>query len=399
MSFLRSLRPAWPQALDIPKGQMPIDPYLALSALALTLTGFVMIASASMDVAARDFGSPTFFMMRHGFFVVLAFITVAVISRIPLSLWERYSVLLLLVGIILLALVFLPGVGREVNGSRRWISMGFFNLQTSEIAKICMVLFMSGYLVRRLDEVRSSWFGVIKPALPLALYVLLLIVQPDFGATVVLMGTVMGMIFLGGMRFGQFSLVIVGVAGLAYLMAIFQPYRLARLRSFQDPWADPFGTGYQLSQAQIAFGRGEWFGTGLGNSIQKLFYLPEAHTDFIYSILSEEMGLVGALAIIAVYMLLVARIFLIGRQAEKQSQFFKAYASYGFGFIFAGQAMINIGVNVGALPTKGLTLPLLSYGGSSLLASACMIAIILRIDYELKRERLNQVRPGRRRTQ
>ncbi len=380
-----SLKLSWPAVLDMPPGKLSFDPFLILSAVTLMLTGFVMIASASMDVAARDFGSAYFFIMRHGVFVVMAFITLAIVSAIPLAFWQKYSVPLLAIGGISLLLVLIPGIGREVNGARRWISLGFFNLQVSELAKIFMVIYISGYLVRRLSEVRTTWSGVIKPILPLSIYVGLLISQPDFGATVVLMCTVMGMVFLSGMRLIQFvSLLLVGIL-MAGLLAVTQPYRVQRLKTFLDPWADPFGAGYQLSQAQIAFGRGEWFGTGLGNSIQKLFYLPEAHTDFIYSILAEELGLMGALVVIALYCFLVLRIFITGRRAEKQQQFFMGYVCYGCAFIFAGQALINIGVNVGALPTKGLTLPLLSYGGSSLLASSIMIAIVLRIDYELKR--------------
>lgn len=222
--------------------------------------------------------------------------------------------------------------------------------------------------------------------------------EPDYGATVVLVGTIMGMIFLGGMRPFQFFILVSAAGILVTGLAVSQPYRMARLTTFTDPWADPFGAGYQLSQAQIAFGRGDWFGAGLGNSVQKLFYLPEAHTDFVYSVLAEELGLFGALLICALYAVLVTRIFLIGRQAEKQRQFFMAYVAYGFGFIIAGQAMINIGVNVGALPTKGLTLPLLSYGGSSLLVCCGMIAIVQRIDYELKRLRLGltDAAPGER---
>ncbi|GGB87675.1 putative lipid II flippase FtsW [Marinobacterium zhoushanense] len=372
----------------VPKGILPFDPWLLLSTVALVLIGFVMITSASMDVAAKDFGSAGFFIVRHGSFMLLALIGALIAVRVPVHVWEKYSVPLLFIGLALLILVLIPGIGREVNGSRRWIGLGPVNLQASEIAKVCMVLFMGGYLVRRLSEVRSSWWGVIKPAFPLALYMFVLIMEPDYGATVVLVGTVMGMIFLGGMRPLQFF-ILVGVAGsLVGALAGSQSYRMERLKSFTDPWADPFGSGYQLSQAQIAFGRGEWFGTGLGNSVQKLFYLPEAHTDFVYSVLAEEFGIFGALIVCALYALLVARIFLIGRQAEKQKQFFMAYISYGFAFIIAGQAMINIGVNVGALPTKGLTLPLLSYGGSSLLVCCGMIAIVQRIDYELKRMRL-----------
>ncbi|WP_136680097.1 putative lipid II flippase FtsW [Neptunomonas sp. XY-337] len=368
---------------------VPFDPWLLGAAIALVLTGFIMITSASMDVAAAKFGGAFFFSLRHGIYIVLAIILAAIVVRLPISFWEKYGPWLLLLGAILLVIVLIPGIGRAVNGSQRWISLGPINLQASEVAKFCMVIYVSGYLVRRLSEVRSSWKGFVKPVLPLAFFVFLLLLEPDYGAAVVLMATVMGMIFLGGMRLFQFLTVLIGAVGLVAVMAIAQPYRLARLKSFQDPWADPFGAGYQLSQAQIAFGRGEWFGTGLGNSVQKLFYLPEAHTDFVYSVLAEELGLLGALFVVVLYAILIARIFLVGRQAEKQSEFFKGYVAYGFGLIIAGQALINIGVNVGALPTKGLTAPLLSYGGSSLLVCSAMIAIVLRIDYELKRSRFS----------
>lgn len=381
----------WPSVLDMPRGKLSFDPYLLLTVLALMLTGFVMIASASMDVAARDYGSPYHFILRQGIFMIMALITLSIVSVIPIHLWQKFSVPLLVIGGLTLLLVLIPGIGREVNGASRWISLGFFNLQVSELAKIFMVVYISGYLVRRLSEVRTTWSGVMKPALPMAIYIGFLITQPDFGATVVLMGTVMGMVFLSGMRFFQFIVVLSAGVGMAIFLAMTQPYRVQRLKTFLDPWADPFGAGYQLSQAQIAFGRGDWFGTGLGNSIQKLFYLPEAHTDFIYSILAEELGLVGALVVVLLYCFLVYRIFVTGRRAEKQQQFFMSYVCYGFAFIFAGQALINVGVNVGALPTKGLTLPLLSYGGSSLLASAVMIAIILRIDFELKQAAIEEM--------
>ncbi|WP_170069226.1 putative lipid II flippase FtsW [Marinobacterium halophilum] len=380
--------PALPTRLQVPTGVAPVDPLLLCCALALMLIGLVMITSASMDVAARDFGSPLYFIVRHGSFFVLALVAAGLALMVPVRAWKQYDVVLLLFGAALLVLVLVPGIGREVNGSRRWIGLGPVNLQASEIAKMCMVIFISGYLVRRLAEVRSSWWGVIKPALPMGVYGALLLAEPDYGALVVMVGTVAGMVFLGGMQFAQLVVVVLGGGGLIAVLAFAQPYRLERLKSFTDPWADPFGAGYQLSQAQIAFGRGDWFGTGLGNSVQKLFYLPEAHTDFVYSVLAEELGLVGAVLIIGLYVLMVARTFLIGRQAEKQQRFYMAYLTYGFGFIIAGQALINIGVNVGALPTKGLTLPLLSYGGSSLLVCAVMIAIVLRVDYELKCQRL-----------
>jgi cell division protein FtsW len=377
-----------PTELRVPQGTLPFDPLLLISTLALMLTGLVMISSASMDVAAENFGGAFFFIFRHGFFVMLAIAVAMFVVRIPIHIWERFSVWLLVIGFLLLVVVLIPGIGREVNGSRRWIGLGGFNLQASEVAKVCMVMFISGYLVRRLHEVRSTWSGVVKPAIPLAFYLFVLYLEPDYGSIVVITATVMGMIFLGGMRLLQLVTVVSIVTTLVGALAVTQEYRLKRLQNFLDPWADPYGAGYQLSQAQIAFGRGEWFGAGLGNSIQKLFYLPEAHTDFVYSVLAEELGLFGAMIVVLLYVILIARMFLIGRQAEKQQRFFMGYLSYGFAFILAGQAMINIGVNVGALPTKGLTLPLMSYGGSSLVICAAMIAIVQRVDLELKRERL-----------
>ncbi|MBN1007701.1 putative lipid II flippase FtsW [Amphritea sp. ZJ14W] len=362
---------------------LPFDPLFVSAVLCLILIGFVMISSASIEVAAVRNNNPFFYMIRHGVFILLGLAAAIVVLRIPISFWQRSGPWLLLVGFILLVLVL--AVGREINGSVRWISLGPVNLQASEVAKFAMVIYLAGYLVRRLTEVRSSWKGIAKPALPLAFFVFLMILEPDFGAAVVLMGSVMGMIFLGGMKFSQFALIVIGCAVVIPSLAMLQPYRVVRLKTFLDPWADPFGSGYQLAQAQIAFGRGDWFGEGLGNSVQKLFYLPEAHTDFVFSVLAEEMGLVFALLVVCLYGLIAVRMFRIGRRAEKLQQFFMAYLSYGFAIMLTGQALINIGVNVGALPTKGLTLPLVSYGGSSLVVSCVMIAIVMRVDYELKR--------------
>ena len=362
---------------------LPFDPWFLAAAVCLILIGFIMISSASIEVAAVKNSNPFFYMIRHGIFIFLAVSAAIIMLRIPISFWQRTGPWWLLLGFILLIVVLL--VGREINGSVRWIPLGPVNLQASEVAKFAMVIYLAGYLVRRLSEVRSSWKGIAKPALPLAFFVFLLILEPDFGAAVVLMGTVMGMVFLGGMRFSQFALIIIGCAVVIPSLAMLQPYRVVRLKTFLDPWADPFGSGYQLAQAQIAFGRGDWFGTGLGNSVQKLFYLPEAHTDFVFSVLAEEMGLIAALVVVALYGLLAVRMFRIGRRAEKLQQFFMAYMTYGFAIMLAGQALINIGVNVGALPTKGLTLPLLSYGGSSLIVSCVMLAIVMRVDFELKR--------------
>ena len=378
---------------------LPFDPWFLMAVICLILIGFVMISSASIEVAAVRNSNPFFYMIRHGVFILIGLAAAIVALKIPISFWQRSGPWLLLVGFLLLILVLI--VGREINGSVRWISLGPINLQASEVAKFAMVIYLAGYLVRRLTEVRSSWKGIAKPALPLAFFLFLLILEPDFGAAVVLLGSIMGMIFLGGMKFSQFAMIVVGCAVVIPSLAILQPYRVVRLKTFLDPWADPFGSGYQLAQAQIAFGRGEWFGTGLGNSVQKLFYLPEAHTDFVFSVLAEEMGLVFALFVIGLFGLLAIRMFKIGRRAEKLQQFFMAYISYGFAIMLTGQALINIGVNVGALPTKGLTLPLVSYGGSSLVVSCVMLAIVMRVDYELKRmqrEAVNTpVKPGKKR--
>lgn len=363
---------------------LPFDPWVLSCAASLILIGFIMISSASLDVAFKNTGTPYFYVIRQAVFIAIAITGALIVWRIPLSFWERTGHWWMIGAGVLLILVLIPGIGKVVNGSRRWLPLGPINLQASEVAKFCMVMYMGGYLVRRLDEVRTSWKGIAKPTLPLGIFCVLLYFEPDFGALVVLMGTVMGMIFLGGMRFSQFLMVISGVIALLVAVVGLQPYRMARLQSFLDPWSDPFGTGYQLSQAQIAFGRGEWFGTGLGNSVQKLFYLPEAHTDFVFSVMAEELGFIGVTALIAIFAVLIVRIFRIGRRAEKVKQFFNAYVCYGFAIILAGQALINIGVNVGALPTKGLTLPLVSYGGSSLLVSCAMLAVILRVDYEYK---------------
>ena len=372
-----------PQLATTPRAY---DPLLLLSALSLLIIGLLMITSASMEVSNRDYGSPFYHALKHGIFMVVALGVALVVFMIPMRLWQQTGHWWLLVGFVFLVLVLIPGIGREVNGSSRWIRLGPVNIQASELAKFCMIMYMGGYLVRRLDEVRTQLSGFLKPMAVLSLFICLLLLEPDFGAVVVMGGTVLGMIFLSGMVLWQFLLVVLGAIAAAVVMVISSPYRWERVTSFWNPWADPFGAGYQLSQAQIAFGRGEWFGLGLGNSVQKLFYLPEAHTDFVFSVLAEELGLIGALTVVLLFAVLVMRIFYIGRRAEEQGLRYHAYVAYGIGIMFAGQALINIGVNAGVLPTKGLTLPLVSYGGSSLLVCMAMLAILSRI--QLDRYRL-----------
>ncbi|MEZ5524626.1 MAG: putative lipid II flippase FtsW [Pseudomonadales bacterium] len=364
-----------------------LDWRLIMIAGALLLIGVVVVASASMEVANAKHNNPFYHVIRHLVFLAIALVIGSFSFLLSTQSWNRLGWLLLAAAFALLILVIMPGVGREVNGSMRWIRIGPINVQTSELAKLFMVVYLAGYLARRLKEVRVQWSGFLKPMMVLVLMVLLLLMEPDFGAAVVLMGAALGMMFLGGVRLTQFLVLIcVSLTAIAGL-AVSQPYRMQRLITFMDPWAEEnvFDSGYQLTQALIAFGRGEWWGVGIGNSVQKLFYLPEAHTDFVYAILAEETGLIGAALVIALFFLLAWRIMQVGRQAEKLEQFFSAYMTYGIAFLFSAQALINIGVNTGLLPTKGLTLPLLSYGGSSLIVCCIALAMVLRVDYENKR--------------
>jgi cell division protein FtsW len=374
----------------------PCDGWLLFAALALMLIGWVMVTSASTEVASGLTGNPWYFSQRHALFVGLALVAAMLTLRVPLAWWRANGPLLLLVGIALLILVLL--VGREINGSKRWLSIPGvpFNLQASEVAKLCLIAYMASYLERFLPEVRRQWGAFLRPLLVVGLIALLLILAPDYGAAVVMVGCVMGMLLMAGAPWGRFVLILGGVGLLGFYVAIAEPYRLARLTSFADPWADQFASGYQLTQALIAFGRGHWLGTGLGNSVQKLFYLPEAHTDFVFAVLAEELGLFGAIGVVGLFGLLIYRAMAVGRRAELAGLAFAAYFSYGIALVIGAQAFINIAVSTGMLPTKGLTLPLLSYGGSSLLVSATMVAVLLRADIET-RQAVRRARPTARR--
>ena len=360
------------------------DPVLFWLGLALVAIGLIAIASASIEYGDWHFGNPWHHTTRHGIYLAIAASMAAVTYRIPIDVWQRISPLCLLVALGLLMLVLIPGIGRNVNGSQRWLPLGPITLQPSEIAKFALVLYTAGFLVRHADTVRSSWQGIAKPVFVLCLVALLFLLEPDFGATVIATGTVFGMLFLAGARLSY----VLGLVGLALgglvVMVWAAPYRLQRLTAYTDPWSDPYGSGFQLIQSLIAYGRGEYLGVGLGNSIQKLFYLPEAHTDFVFSIWAEETGLIGALLVIALYALLVARIMAIGLKAQRAHELFAAYVCFGVALIFAGQAFVNMGVSSGLLPTKGLTLPFISYGGSSLIISCMMLAVILRIEHALR---------------
>jgi cell division protein FtsW len=363
------------------------DVPLATAVLVLLGLGLVMVASASMSAAAGELGQPLHYLWKQALFLAgglgLGVFTLAV----PTDLWHRAGPLLLLMGVVLLVLVLVPGIGREVNGSMRWIKLGPLNLQPSEPTKLWVAVYLAGYLVRRAEQVRSHAAGFFKPIAVLSLIAVLLLLEPDYGAAVVLFATALGMLFLGGVPFWSFIGWMTAVGAVMGAVVVAAPYRVERLLSFLNPWADPFGSGFQLSQALIAIGRGEWLGVGRGSSVQKLYYLPEAHTDFLYAVLAEELGLVGAATVLGLYGFVVWRAIAIGARAERRGWGFCAYLAYGIGLLIGLQAYVNIGVNVGLLPTKGLTLPLMSYGGSSLLVSCLALGMLLRIDHELRARR------------
>jgi cell division protein FtsW len=359
-----------------------IDYWLLGSALTLLCLGLVMVASASINISDRLIGSPFHYVNRHLLAMGLGMAGAVLFFQVPMQSWNRLSPWLLALGLLLLTLVLIPGVGKTVNGATRWIPLGVFNLQGSEFMKLFSVLYVAGYLVRRQDEVTHSVWGFAKPMLLLVLASALILKQPDFGTTVVMFSTAVGLLFLGGVALNQFIL-LVGMAGsVAGLLIYLEPYRLDRITAFINPWDDPYFTDFQLSNALIAFGRGEIDGVGLGSGIQKQFYLPEAHTDFIMAVVGEELGLLGTLGVILLFAFITWRAFQIGATSEARQERFSAYVAYGLGLALALQAFINMGVNVGMLPTKGLTLPFMSYGSNSIIVVCLSIALLLRVDYE-----------------
>lgn len=362
------------------------DPWLLGSVTALLILGVIMVYSASVSIADRLTGNSLFYLLRHLVSVGLGLCCMAVVMRTRVRMWENLGPYLLLTGIALLVAVLLPGISRHVNGSSRWIPLGVVNLQPSELMKLFIILYVAGYLVRKQEELKFFTQGILMVSIVVAVIGMLILQEPDLGSVVVICFTVFTMLFLGGVRFWHFMAVIAAAVGGMALLTIVSPYRMARVTGFLDPWADPFNTGFQLTQALIAFGRGEWFGVGLGASIQKMFYLPAAHTDFLFSVLAEELGLVGVLAVLALFTVIVWRAFRIAASAERNGQIYAARLAQGLGLLLGTQAMINMGVNMGALPTKGLTLPFLSYGGSSMIVCCIAVGLLLMIEREQRRQ-------------
>ena len=363
--------------------RLPVDPILFLSSLALLVIGLVMMTSASITAADNTFENPFYYSQRQLLYIVIGLVAGYFVFRLPLQTWNTLRPILLVLGILLLAIVLIPGVGQTVNGSSRWIRFGGFNVQISEIIKVFIIIFLAGYLSKHLESLQQSSRAVYLPVGILLVVATLLLMEPDLGATVVIFATGLSMLLLAGVRIKVFVFLLATAAAGFFALAYTSSYRLERLTAFRDPWADPFDSGFQLSQSLIAFGRGEWLGVGLGESVQKLFYLPEAHTDFLFAVIAEELGLLGALLIIFLYAAVAWRALSIGKAAQKGEQFFAAFIAYGVGCWLVFQAYVNIGVNMGVLPTKGLTLPLMSYGGSSIVMSLVAIALLMRVNYEV----------------
>ncbi|AWV06486.1 putative lipid II flippase FtsW [Marilutibacter maris] len=381
MSDYATTRPGSRQATRIDDIKGRFDPWIVGAVLALASLGVVMVGSASLY---QD-SNPYHYFGRHLAFLAGGAVLMAIAMRNELKTVERYNHLMLLGCFVLLPLVFVPGLGVSVKGAHRWINLGVAGFQVVEAVKVFFIVWLASYLVRFRDEVNATWMAMLKPIGVVAVLVVLLLLQPDFGSSSLLLAITAGMLVLGGVNMPRmFGPVLVGLPLLA-IVAIAEPYRMRRLTSFMDPWADPFGSGYQLTNALMAAGRGEWFGVGLGGSIQKLYYLPEAHTDFILAVIAEELGFVGVCVVIGLYALLVGRALWIGLQCVEMRRHFAGYLAFGIALWIGLQSFVSIGVNLGLLPTKGLTLPLISSGGSSVLMTCLAMGLLMRVSYELER--------------
>lgn len=382
-------RTAAPRSQAFQAGLSPLpvrlDSYVLVPALLLLAVGVTMVGSASIAVAEGQGASSYHYLVRHLLFIAIG-VTLALSMRIiPMAFLERISRPLMALSVLMLLAVLVPGLGATVNGSTRWIRLGVLNFQAVEAVKLMVIIYLAGYLARRAGQVQSRFFDTLKPLILAGLLSVILLLQPDMGSAAVITAIVAGMVWLAGAAWRH--IFVLGALTLpAFGFAAMEPYRLRRIVSFMDPWADPFASGFQLTQALIAVGRGELFGVGIGASIQKLFYLPEAHTDFIFAVLAEEFGLLGVIVVLGLFLLLITRIMVIGVMAHRRERPFAGYVAYGIGLWLGLQALVSVGVNLGVLPTKGLTLPLISSGGSSLLMTLLALGVVLRIKYELDRD-------------
>lgn len=373
------------QAFRLDEIEGRYDRTLFAAATALAALGLVMVASSSIAIGEGLDVGPFYFLTRHVIFLGGGLVLAFALARIELKHVEKSSHLLLLLCFVMLLLVFVPGIGKTVNGARRWLNFGISGFQAVEAVKLMLIVWLASYLVRFREQVQSQWLGMLKPLGVAAGLVAVLLLQPDFGSAVLILAITAGMVWLGGVKIRNvLAPALLGLPVLGYA-AMSESYRVKRLTSFLDPWQDPFNDGFQLTQALIAIGRGEWFGVGLGGSIQKLFYLPEAHTDFIFAVIAEELGFFGILGVLALFAVLVGRAFMLGLRAVELGRHFAGYCAFGVALWIGLQALVSIGVNLGVLPTKGLTLPLISSGGSSVLMTCAAVGLLLRVSYELDR--------------
>lgn len=361
-----------------------IDLILLSLFFVLSFSGLLILASASVHFSDSIYGNPSAIFNRQLFYFFLGLFGLLIFFILPLNFWTSYDRLLITLGFILLLLVFVPGIGFEVNGANRWIRVAGFGLQPSEIMKFLSILYVSCYSVRRIKEIQSHWIGFFRPAIIIVSIISIILIQPDLGSSAVIFASVLGVLFVAGVKIKQFFIVaLLGLVAVT-LMIVFVPWRWERIISFIDPWSDPWGSGYQLTLSLMSIGRGDWFGVGLGQGLMKMGYLPDAHTDFIFSVIVEEMGILGGFIIVALLFGLSFRIFYIGRESLLRKNYFGFYFSYGVALLLGLHAFINVGVACGLLPTKGLTLPLISAGGTNLIIVCLMIGLILRVDYENK---------------
>ena len=374
-------------SLSWSENQIRFDVGFIISLALLIGVGLVLVATSSIEYSAEKFGNQWYIIKKQAMYLALGIFVGMAVASVPIKLWSKYSIVFLILGLLLLVAVLIPGIGKVYNGSRRWLSLGVMSMQASEMAKICLLIFFAGFLNRRVENVQSSWTTFFVMIFIIGSVSILLLLEPDFGSAVVISVTLGSMMFIAGVPFIRFLLLAILAVGAFSVIAIFSQYRVERLIAFLDPWSNQFNSGYQLVQSLIGFGRGELLGVGLGNGVQKALFLPEAHTDFVFSVLTEEFGLIGAVAFILLIGYFISRIFKISVSAIQKEKYFGGFLSFGIGFMIATQSFINMGVASGLLPTKGLTLPFVSYGGSSLLVTCILIALVFRVGWENRNEK------------